>query len=400
MKKIGISLAVAFVLLSFGSAFAKMPAFKADNYPIEVLESNGKKTFDKASLETRDYIRVLHLKGSPFEMGYQHGTLLNKEITQVLKKRTKIRSYFRGGEKKRTLKYIRHAESIVPSEYLDEIKGMAAATDIDYDYMLASRLIWELRQTGCTTVAANGAATVDGNIIYLRSMENSRRIHTYLEIIVIICEPDLGNSFVSINGPGGIGVYSGMNERKITIDDNIIGYVKNGFRRDGIPLTLYRRMIIQQANNMDDAQEFIETHIPSGPNNILITDGKANEMRVYEVAGSKHAARRPENDILCSTNHPLMLNLDLVRKYEGSYERYDVATTYLKKHYGKIDSGKLIEFIKSDFMAKLYKKRAKVLQYIVVMAPKSQDFWVAVQKKDNKPASHNRFIKFNLLEEL
>lgn len=115
MKKIGILLVVAFVLLSIGSAFAKMPAFKADNYPeladalkrlksIEVRESNGKKTFDKASLETRDYIRVLHVKGSPFEMGYQHGTLLRKEITQVLKKRSKIESYFRGRKKKRTLR--------------------------------------------------------------------------------------------------------------------------------------------------------------------------------------------------------------------------------------------------------------------------------------------------------
>lgn len=408
MKKIGISLVVAFVLLSIGSAFAKMPAFKADNYPeladelkrlksIEVRESNGKKTFDKASLETRDYIRVLHVKGSPFEMGFQHGILLREEITKRLKKRTKIESYFQGREKKRTLKYIRQAEPIIPSEYLNEIKGMAAATDSDYDYMLASKLISELRKTGCTIVAANGAATVNSNIIYLRSMENRPKTHTYLEIIVIFYEPNHGNSFVSINGPGGIGVYSGMNEKQMTVDDNLVPCVKDDFRVDGIPLTLFRRMIIQNSNSMEEVQKFIESHIPSSSDNITITDAKTNEMKVYEVAGDRRAVRSPENNIMYSTNHFVALNMELKCKIKESYERYDFAADYMKKQHGKIDSQSLIRFIKSKFMSD--RKRC-IQQYIVIMAPNDLVFWLAAQKKDNKQASKNEFVKFNLPDEL
>jgi len=408
MKKISILVVITFLLVSTSPAFGKMPSFKAENYPefgdvlkrlkaIEVVESNGKKTFDKASLEKRDYIRVLRLKGSPFEMGYQHGILLRKEITKILKKRTKIESYFRGRKKKRTLKYIRQVESLIPSEYLAEIKGMAAALNIDYDYILASRLIWELRKTGCTVVAASGAATVDGNIIYLRSMENRPKTHTYLEIIVIIYEPDKGNSFVSINGPVGIGVYSGMNEKHMTVDDNHVRSVKGDFRVDGIPLTLFRRMIIQNSNSMEEVQKFIESHIPSSSNNITITDGKTNEMRVYEVAGNKHRVRSPENGIMCSTNHFIALDVDLKYKPKESQKRYDLAVDQMKKRHGKIDSQSLVKFSKSGFMSD--RKRC-VQQYIVIMAPKNLDFWLAAQKRNNKQASKNNFVKFNLSEEL
>lgn len=274
---------------------------------------------------------------------------------------------------------------------------MAAATNIDYDYMLASKLISELRKTGCTVVAANGAATVDSNIIYLRSMENRPKTHTYLEIIVIFYDPDHGNSFVSINGPGGIGVYSGMNEKQMTVDDNLVPCVKDDFRKDGIPLTLFRRMIIQRSNSMDDAQKFIQSHIPSGSDNITITDGKTNEIKVYEVAGNKHKVRSPENGIMCSTNHFIALDVEMKCKIKESYERYDFAADYMKKQHGKIDSHSLIRFIKSNFMSD--RKRC-IQQYIVIMAPNDLAVWVAAQRKNNKQASKNEFVKFNLLDEL
>jgi hypothetical protein len=408
MNKISILLSIAFLMVSVTSVFSEIPPFKASNYPefandlktlksLEVATRNGTLIFGKASLEKRGYIRVLHLKGLPFEMGYQHGTLLKKEILEILKNRTGIESYFSFSKKNSTLKYLRNIEPKISSEYVNEIRGMAAALDIDYDYLLAAKLAWELNKIACTIVAANNGATADGNIIYLRSMENHPKTHTFLEILVIFYEPEQGNSFVSVNGPGGIGVYSGMNQRQMTIEDNLVRCLKEDFSRDGIPLTLLRRQIIQYSGNIEDVQTYIERYTRSSPDNILVTDAKVNEMRVYELGLKKFAVRKPDNGMLCSTNHPVALDLELKYKPLDSYEVYNFGMEFLKKNHGGISMEKLTQFIKNDFIADA---RKRILQYIVIMAPKQLDFWVAVQKQDNKQACYNEFVKFNLLEEI
>jgi hypothetical protein len=408
MKKTSFMLSIFLLIVSVTSALGEIPPFKGSNHPefetdlkmlksVEVVRRNGALIFGKASLEKRDYIRVLHLKGTPFEMGYQHGILLKKEILEILKKRTDIESYFSLFKKGSTLKYLRHIEPKIPSQYIDEIKGMAAALNIDYDYLLASKVIWELNKIACTIVAANSGATADGNIIHLRSMENHPKTQTFLEILVIFYEPEQGNSFVSINGPGAIGVYSGMNQKQMTVEDNLVRCLKEDFSRDGIPLTLLRRQIIQYSGKIEDVQTYIEQYTRSSPNNILVTDAKVNEMRVYELGLKKFAVRKPDNGMLCSTNHPVVLDLEPKYKPWDSYEVYDFGMEFLKRNHGGISMEKLIQFIKSDFMTDA---RKRILQYIVIMAPKQSDFWVAVQKEDNKQACYNDFIKFNLYEEI
>jgi hypothetical protein len=408
MNKISIVLSIFLLLVSVTSALSEIPSFGASNYPefandlktlksIEVVARNGVLIFGKASLEKKDYIRVLRLKGAPFEMGYQRGILLKKEITHILKNRTKVESYFSFSRKSKTLKYLRHIEPKIPSEYIDEVKGMAAALDINFDYMLAAVLQWELDRLGCTIVAANNGATLDGKMLSLRSMENSPDWHTFLEILVIFYEPDRGNSFASLNGPGGIGVYTGINDKQLTVDDNLLRCLKVDFSGDGIPLTLFKRMVIQYSNILEDVHRFVEGHKRSSPINIFVADGKLNEMRVYELGTDRFAVRRPENNILCSMNHTVALDAELKYRPEESYARYNFAMEYMKKAYGEISLEKLINFTKTDFIAD---KRKRVLQYIVINSPKELDFWVAVQKEDNKQACYNEFIKFNLLEEI
>jgi hypothetical protein len=396
------SLILIHVLIS--ASLAEMPPFKVSDYPefsetlselksMDIVEKDGVLTFGKARLERRNYIRLLHLKGEHFELGYQHGILLKKEIINILKIRTKVESFFGFFKKKKTLEYLRHIESLIPMDITDEIKGMAAALDIDYDYMLAATLNWEMSKLGCTIVAAQDEASADKNIIYLRSMENHPDVHTFVEIIVIFYEPGNGNSFASVNLPGGIGVYSGINEKKLTVDDTLIRCIKADFNKTGVPLTLFRRMIIQYSNSMEDVQKYIETHQPSSPNNILVTASASNEIRLFQVGIDKFAVETPQEGILCATNRPTVLDVELNHTPEEAIIRYNFAYDFMKKESGAIDFQKLVNFSKTDFMTD---RNKRVLQYIVIMVPGELGFWLAVQKEDNRQATYNDFIRFNL----
>ena len=49
---------------------------------LRVEKREGKVYYGDAYLEKRDGITLVHLKGSPYEIGYQHGILLKDEIKE------------------------------------------------------------------------------------------------------------------------------------------------------------------------------------------------------------------------------------------------------------------------------------------------------------------------------
>jgi hypothetical protein len=46
----------------------------------KVRIEGGKKYYKDAWMEKRDNLYILHLKGTPYEVGYQHGILMSEEI--------------------------------------------------------------------------------------------------------------------------------------------------------------------------------------------------------------------------------------------------------------------------------------------------------------------------------
>ena len=52
----------------------------SDNKKDKIQIIDNKKYFKDAWMEKRGDLYVLHLKGSPYEVGYQHGILMKEEI--------------------------------------------------------------------------------------------------------------------------------------------------------------------------------------------------------------------------------------------------------------------------------------------------------------------------------
>ena len=90
-------------------------------------------TCGEGRLEERDGLRILHLKGTPYEMGYQHGVLLHDEVRaglqdgiyEELVQGSPISHFL-------LLRHARHVHSYVPLEYREEMRGLADGAGIAY----------------------------------------------------------------------------------------------------------------------------------------------------------------------------------------------------------------------------------------------------------------------------
>jgi len=93
MKKIILTITlVIFAILGLTVLFISFygvssgDSYRSDNAMFEKLKNTAvrvegnKRYLGDASMENRDGFHILHLKGTPYEIGYQHGVLLKEEV--------------------------------------------------------------------------------------------------------------------------------------------------------------------------------------------------------------------------------------------------------------------------------------------------------------------------------
>jgi hypothetical protein len=116
----------------------------------------------KACFDEKNGVKILHIKGTPYEMGYQHGYLLADKIDLMLKRTLLATAAYvaqqTGSDLERAEEMMRigqkKAEPFVPMECKDEMRGIAEGAN-DSDLML----LWSRSCFGIQTMI-NGASIV------------------------------------------------------------------------------------------------------------------------------------------------------------------------------------------------------------------------------------------------
>src|SRR5947208_2062247 len=200
-----------------------------------------------------DGTRVLFLKGSPEEMGRQHGILLSKEIHNVA---TRIlygvgvgSSFARGswffGE-------IEKAEArlqpFMDERYLRELDAIADACQMDRQEARLANFFPELFH--CSGFALMGSATKDGHMYHGRVLDYLRGVGLEQNAVVIVHQPDYGNAWVNISYAGFVGTVTAMNEKGISVGE--MG--GDGYGDwNGKPMAHLLREVMEKADTLDDA---------------------------------------------------------------------------------------------------------------------------------------------------
>jgi hypothetical protein len=226
-----------------------------------------------------------------------------------------------------------------------------------------------------TAFAAYGRATEDGGL--LQGVEFASPQLSLGDILLIVYQPQNGNSFVALSWPGLVGVTIGLNEEKIAVAE--LASPSHDASFDGIPLPFLVRDLLETVGDIDAALRLVASAKRTVGHNVVIGDGKPADAQAVEYSAHLYAVFEAENDLVIRTNHFLDPALSETQQAfqeddrESSQDRFDTMSERLATDHGRLDQSKAIDLLVED-SAENGEERETVAG--VVIASSDLELWV------------------------
>ena len=351
-----------------------VPATIAAEAPRKLLKESG-----PAYLEQIGGERVLHLKGTHYDMGFQHGTLMKEEIeaASMVLRVVGVASW--EGDFQASLRQAwNRTEKFIPEKFKQEIKGMADATGLSVENVQDFTIFPELFH--CSGFAMWGKATADGELLHGRVLDYMREAGLDKWQLIIIQEPKDANAFVNVAYSGMLGSVTGMNDQQIGIGE--MGG-RGAEQWDGMPMTFLIRECLESGSTLDDVKRIMTDTPRTCEYYYVISDAKADKGRgmAYGVAAV------PAGVQFIGPNE---FNERLPRPVEDAVllsagDRYDCLVNRVQKLYGKFTPQTAL-----DLMARGVAMESNM--HDALFKPKTMELWVAnstlQQPACNRPYRH------------
>lgn len=263
------------------------------------------------TFEERRHIKLVRLYGTPYEMGYQHGELLRKEILEGAEFIQNSSLWILmdwavySGFLDRAWKYSY-------DDVIDECRGIEAAVPggitADQCLVLAyGEVIVEFFDGGhpvsCSQFAAVGSATEDGKLLHGRNLDWEALSFIEENPVVFYREPRGKLAYLSLGFPGNVAPYSGMNEAGISVASNEATAVSD-VSPDGRGHVQMIRQILSNASSLEEAEAFLRAQTHTTAEILMVSDAMAGKAAVFEMTASKMGVRYMSADgIVYTTNH-------------------------------------------------------------------------------------------------
>lgn len=301
-----------------------LPAEAASVVQQQIVERDGKRWVGRCWLGEREGLPVLYLTGTPFEMGFASGLLMQDRL-HALENETlaMVHHYVPRDWAVSLLKdYIiyrnRHLPEFVAPRFQLELLGMTrGCPDIhpelggyfnrvlnyhaaqDISYMLIDNPL--VTGNGCTSFGAWGGATTDGHLLSGRNFDWEADPIFDRDRVLILCEPADGIPFVSLAWAGMVGVVSGMNRAGVSVALN--GAPSELPHEIGTPAAIVAREILERAHNLAEATKILQDAHVFVSTLWLIGSRADGKFIVIEKTPEATQVREPvTNQILCA-NH-------------------------------------------------------------------------------------------------
>ncbi len=339
-------------------------------------------------LELVDGYPVLHLKGSPYEMGYQHGALYKEHIRSnmdnILVKRMDEKIDVGGFLKVKPRFAIDMITAIqqpfVPQKYYDELRGLAAGAELKYEDAVAGNFIPELFH--CSGFAIMNSATKDGTLYHGRVLDYAIDWELQEHAVVIVAEPEGGIPFVNVTYAGFIGSVTGMNAKSVSVGE--MGGRGLG-HWTGVPMALLVREVLERGTDLDEAIAIFRDTPRTCQYFYVVADGKTNRAVGMEASWDKFQLIEP------GQANPLLPTpvKDAVLLSAG--DRYKELVKRTQAGHGAFDANSARKLMDCPVAMKSN-------LHDVLFAPKSTKFWIANASKDKQPAASQTYHAFQLTE--
>jgi len=264
---------------------------------------------------------LLKVSGSPYEIGYKSGLLLDtmyaqqeqiffqqiKEMTGSTRKQRFLLQFLKW--------YHRDILQYIPQEYQVEIFGISrfATTSLDTVASGFQRALMlhgahdighamqDLMLVGCSSVTAKGMYSLDGSIWMARNFDFYVSDAFAHNKIISFVEPQNGFKYASIGWPGMLGVVSGMNEKGLAVTINA---AKSSIPlKAKLPISLVVKEILQYAETIDEAIAIAQQKQVFVSESILVASAADNNSVIIELSPKKMGVFQSDEELLICTNH-------------------------------------------------------------------------------------------------
>ncbi|WP_299887221.1 C45 family peptidase [uncultured Lacinutrix sp.] len=264
----------------------------------------------------------LYVEGNPYQIGLVTGVLTEdlfkkqehaflSKVNELVPSKTK--QWFL---RKLLAWYNRKMYLNIPQEYKTEIYGLSKYAADDYNHIAENYLrilylhsahdighaLQDLALVGCSSFAAWGNKTEDGNLIIGRNFDFYAGDDFARDKIIAFVKPKEGYKFMSVTWGGMIGVVSGMNEHGLTVTINA-GKSKIPLVAK-TPISIVTREILQYAKTIDEAIEIAKKRKVFVSESIFVGSAIDNKAITIEVSPKNFGVyvSPNENQLICS-NH-------------------------------------------------------------------------------------------------
>jgi len=288
-------------------------------------------------------VRIVHAKGTHYDVGYQIGTELKANLVRNVEGMKQQDDWPK--LKAEAELFLQYSKKYVP-EYVSEVQGAADAAGLELEDLFPT-LCEEIGDPnyaytrGCSDLIASNDVTRDGTVLVAHNNDTS--VSTQEDVTIIHYEVDGEPEIVAV-GYGRLGISVGYNSSGISLTGN---QLDSNDMRVGIPRMLLVRKILAAKTIGDAIDSAILEHRASNYNQV-ITDANGE---IYSIEGSAtdYEPIYSVDGYLVHTNHytsPWMRRFESdPQQITSSIVRYNRGRRLMKNHAGKITIEKLQELL-------------------------------------------------------
>jgi len=282
---------------------------------------------------TYSNLPILHLDGTPYENGFQHGKILKSRIIELIglwKKDIEKNHQISADE---FIKIFLDSTDYIPAiqkwtpDLLDEMKGISAGSGIDFNTIFAFQLIDEIWTNArlidlphhCTSVGINNYKK-DGSSNYIAQNIDIPPFCHGFEILLDIKDKESNSRKLVTTFAGYIGV-NGLTKH-IGITENTLSDLKSSL--NGLPVCCIARGVLEK-DSFEEAVNFIKTIKHASGQNYIV--GSRHDIISLECASDLITEYWPDS----TKNYTFHANRPLTNtSYHPAY------LEYLRALYGVI----------------------------------------------------------------
>jgi hypothetical protein len=294
-----------------------------------------------------DRIKVVVVKGNPYEMGKQLGTLLADDISASLGDFLQAVRKEYGDEvdvdwllKGAWLDNVPYIDERV----LEEMRGMAEGSGVPLEEIQMAHMVPVVSPYACSGVVTWGEATAGGHTYQLRNLDYTMDAGLQDHPLIVVYLPDKGTAHINVTFAGYIASHTGMNANHLVFGEK--GRSKSSefpYNIKGKHFSFLFREMMYDATSLEDVLSTVRKGPLIKRYCLYFADGNG------EGSGAKVAVNAPDEEQVTvwrdnDASDPVAPDVFKGVVYHTMED--DDAAAYIRMYHGSFDAEKMISLSK------------------------------------------------------